>query len=92
MNADILHQDIQTLLEFFAKNCYRASDSKNLESFFVNIITMQFSHEQNNKASKKLKAIPTDSLLRCNLKNIWKRQINFRNESMVVKNERIATH
>lgn len=38
MNADILHQDIQTLLEFFAKNCYRASDSKSSESFFVSIV------------------------------------------------------
>lgn len=38
MNAEILHQDIQTLLEFFAKNCYRASDSKSSsESFFVSI-------------------------------------------------------
>jgi hypothetical protein len=37
MNAEILHQDIQTLLEFFAKNCYRASDSKSSESYFVSI-------------------------------------------------------
>lgn len=37
MNVDILHQDVQTLLEFFAKNCYRASDSSS-ESFFVSII------------------------------------------------------
>lgn len=35
MNAEILHQDIQTLLEFFSKNCYRASDSKNSETFYV---------------------------------------------------------
>lgn len=37
MNAEILHQDIQTLLEFFAKNCYRASESKSSESYFVSI-------------------------------------------------------
>lgn len=36
MNVDILHQDVQTLLEFFAKNCYKASDSSS-ESFFVSI-------------------------------------------------------
>ncbi|KAL7028294.1 hypothetical protein ACKWTF_005791 [Chironomus riparius] len=27
MNADILHQDIQNLLELFAKNCYKANDN-----------------------------------------------------------------
>lgn len=32
MNAEILHQDIQTLLEFFSKNSYRADTS---ESYFV---------------------------------------------------------
>lgn len=36
-STEILHQDIQTLLEFFSKNCYRASDSKNSEPFYVNI-------------------------------------------------------
>lgn len=38
MNAEILHQDIQTLLEFFAKNNYRATDSKSSESFYVSIL------------------------------------------------------
>lgn len=37
MNSEILHQDIQTLLEYFSKNSYRASDSKNSDSFFVSI-------------------------------------------------------
>ncbi|CRL04025.1 CLUMA_CG017142, isoform B [Clunio marinus] len=42
MNAEILHQDIQTLLEFFAKNCYRASDS-NSESSFGNDVMQKCS-------------------------------------------------
>jgi hypothetical protein len=36
MNVDILNQDVQTLLEFFAKNCYRA-DLASKESFYVSI-------------------------------------------------------
>lgn len=37
MNADILMQDVQNLLEKFSRNLYRAADSKNTDSFFVNI-------------------------------------------------------
>lgn len=37
MNVEILHQDIQTLLEFFAKNCYRAAASS---EFYVSSPTI----------------------------------------------------
>lgn len=41
MNTEILHQDIQTLLEFFAKNNYRADCS----NFFVSEYKiLQFIH------------------------------------------------
>jgi hypothetical protein len=34
MSADILQQDIQTLLEFFSKNTYRAGVDTQIVSFF----------------------------------------------------------
>lgn len=36
MNPEILHQDIQTLLEFFSKNSYRVSTPAEIVSYFDN--------------------------------------------------------
>jgi hypothetical protein len=38
MDCDILQQDIQTLLEYFAKNLYRARDSESVRfSFYYSL-------------------------------------------------------
>lgn len=67
MNAEILHQDIQTLLEYFSKNSYRASDSKSSDSFFVSILI--------NPAKYFLTSFIEGTLRHSREERIYKRQL-----------------
>lgn len=58
MSCEILQQDVQGLLEHFAKNIYKAKESENgtmVKSFFYNFCIFYTDNEQHTTTRNSLK-------------------------------------